>query len=433
MKLPNHKSRVFNTNKPGRFANIAINESKILSDALARTRERMGKFFVDNQFLGRKRSIGCVSLEISQRCNLNCSLCYLSENANDVADIPLPELLKRLDEIRINYGVGTNVQISGGDPTLRDRDELLAIVRYARNLGLQPALFTNGIKCPRDLLEDLAECGLSDVAFHVDLTQKRKGYQTEEELNAVRREYIERARGLPIMVIFNTTVFEDNFKELPKLIEFFVSQADMVGMASFQLQAETGRGELRERHECVSLESVQRKIDIGSKTNFPWNSILIGHPECHSYSAGLVINGNVYPLLNDEKLIGDFLRDFGHVHHDRRDNFFKIGIDYLKTAAKKPAWYFRLMKFFLPILLAAKRDIIAARGKMSLISFFAHNFMDASCLDPERIDACSFMVMSPDGPVSMCAHNSERDDYILRPIDIHTDEGVEKYIPLSKN
>jgi MoaA/NifB/PqqE/SkfB family radical SAM enzyme len=433
MKSPNLKSRVFNTNKPGKFVQTALNEGKILSDALAKTRQRMGKFFVDNQFLGRKRSIGCVSLEISQRCNLNCSLCYLSENANDVADIPLPELLKRLDEIRINYGVGTNVQISGGDPTLRDRGELLEIVRYARNIGLQPALFTNGIKCPRDLLEELAECGLSDVAFHVDLTQKRNGYQTEEELNAVRREYIERARGLPIMVIFNTTVFEDNFHELPKLIEFFVSQADMVGMASFQLQAETGRGELRERHECVSLESVQRKIDIGSKTNFPWNSIIIGHPECHSYSAGLVVNGNVYPLLNDEKLIGDFLRDFGHVHHDRRDTFFKIGMDYLKADATKPGWYFKLMKFFLPKLWQARRDIFIARGKMSLISFFAHNFMDASCLDPERIDACSFMVMSPDGPVSMCAHNAKRDDFVLRPLDIHTDEGVEKYIPLSKN
>jgi uncharacterized radical SAM superfamily Fe-S cluster-containing enzyme len=433
MKLPNYKSRVFNTNKPGRFANIAINESKILSDALARTRERMGKFFVDNQFLGRKRSIGCVSLEISQRCNLNCSLCYLSENANDVADIPLPELLKRLDEIRLNYGVGTNVQISGGDPTLRDRKELVSIVRYAREIGLQPALFTNGIKCPRDLLVDLAEVGLSDVAYHVDLTQKRKGYNTEEELNSVRREYIERARGLPIMVIFNTTVFQDNFQELPKLIEFFISQADMVGMASFQLQADTGRGELRERHECVSLESVQRKIDIGSKTKFPWNSIAIGHPECHSYSAGLVVNSNVYPLLDDEKLIGDFMRNFGHVHHDRRDDFFKIGMDYLKAAATKPGWYLRLMKFFLPKLWEARRDIIKARGKMSLISFFAHNFMDASCLDPERIEACSFMVMSPDGPVSMCAHNAKRDDFVLRPIDIQTDDGVEKYIPLSKN
>ncbi len=52
-------------------------------------------------------------------------------------------------------------------------------------------------------------------------------------------------------------------------------------------------------------------------------------------------------------------------------------------------------------------------------------------LDQERIDACSFMVMTPDGPISMCAHNAERDEYILRPLEIETDRGKEIFYPLS--
>ncbi len=38
--------------------------------------------------------------------------------------------------------------------------------------------------------------------------------------------------------------------------------------------------------------------------------------------------------------------------------------------------------------------------------------MDASALDKERIHACSFMVMTGQGPVSMCAHNAKRDLYL---------------------
>ena len=37
--------------------------------------------------------------------------------------MPIEELYRRLDEIINFYGPGTNVQISGGDPTLRDRGE----------------------------------------------------------------------------------------------------------------------------------------------------------------------------------------------------------------------------------------------------------------------------------------------------------------------
>ncbi len=34
----------------------------------------------------------------------------------------------------------------------------------------------------------------------------------------------------------------------------------------------------------------------------------------------------------------------------------------------------------------------------------------------ERIRNCSFMVWTEDGPVSMCAHNARRDDYVARPV-----------------
>ena len=219
------------------------------------------KLRVPTQAIGRRYSIGCVAVEITQRCNLDCTLCYLSESSEKVKDIPLPLVLERLRRVREQYGDGVSVQITGGDPTLRKRDELVAIVREAARLGLEPSLMTNGIKLTRDLARELMDAGLSDVAIHVDLTQERKGYATEESLNAIRQEYIERVRGLGLHVIFNTTVFDGNLAEIPALLRFFSKNADVVGLVSFQIQAATGRGVLTERTSAITLPNVRRRIE----------------------------------------------------------------------------------------------------------------------------------------------------------------------------
>ena len=77
------------------------------------------------QSMGRRWSIGCVALEITQRCNLDCTLCYLSDHSEAVKDVPLAEILRRVDAIAHQYGPNTEVQITGGDPTLRDRRHML--------------------------------------------------------------------------------------------------------------------------------------------------------------------------------------------------------------------------------------------------------------------------------------------------------------------
>jgi tetraether lipid synthase len=398
--------------------------------ALERARRRMGPFFRSNQVLGRRNAIGCVALEITQRCNLDCTLCYLSENSERVKDIPLSEVFRRIDAIADEFGSPTSVQITGGDPTLRDRAELTAIVRRVRERGLLPTLMTNGIKATRDMLEELSAAGLNDVAFHVDLTQERKGYATERDLNALRDEYIERARGLPLAVIFNTTVCRENFDEIPDLIRYFRTRADVVGMASFQLQADTGRGVLRERDRVITLETVREKIAKGAGTAISWDTILIGHPQCHRIGITLEANGNLYDLNDDPAFFNRFLTDFEHVMLDRRYPK-KAALALAREAASRPAWLLRSLRFFGRKVWRMRRDLVAARGRVHKLSFFVQNFMDARSLDPERIHACSFMVMTGEGPVSMCALNARRDEFILRPVALDTAAGRAVWNPLS--
>jgi tetraether lipid synthase len=387
---------------------------------LSRTWKRLDpQFRTPNQVLGRRSTIGCVALEITQRCNLDCTLCYLSESSESVKDVPIEVVFRRIDRIRETYGPGVGVQVTGGDPTLRKREELVAIVRRIAQRDLRPSLMTNGIRATRELLSELVEAGLFDVAFHVDTTQRRKRYTSEEGLNAVREEYIERARGLRIAVIFNTTVHAGNLEEVPALARFFLTRSDVVGMASFQVQAVTGRGEWRERSPEVTPDAVAERVRRG--VNLPrlaWDTALVGHPKCNRGTMLATVGDQAIDVLTDRPLYEKFLQEFRHVPFDRRD-VPATARKVITAALGQPYWLLRGGAFLAGKLWAARRSLLR-RERIGKMTFFIHNFMDAGALDPERIRNCSFMVMTEDGPVSMCEVNSRRDDFILRKLELPT-------------
>lgn len=382
------------------------------------------------QMMGRRWAIGCVALEITQRCNLDCSLCYLSDHAEAVKDVPLEELWRRIDTIRAMYGPGINVQVTGGDPTLRQRAELVQIVRRLHERGLWPALFTNGIKATRDLLRELKAAGLVDVAFHVDTTQDRKGYETEADLNAVRRDYIERARGLGLAVYFNTTVHDGNVHELPDLARFFIEHSDVVDLASFQLQADTGRGTQRARGEAISLASVARQLGNGTDAGLDFEGNSIGHTECNRYAMTLVANKRLYNLFEDQAFADEMLDRTSTLWLDRTQKT-RSALRFAGFLCRNPLLTLRGLRWLASLGWRMRRDLVAGRGRVSKLSFFLHNFMDAEHLECDRVKACAFKVQTADGPISMCLHNAKRDDFILRPIELATAGGPRFWDPLT--
>jgi pyruvate-formate lyase-activating enzyme len=382
--------------------------------AMQRRMQRTGQW-QPGQMAGRRWPVACVSLEITQRCNLDCTLCYLSESAEAVRDFPLEELFRRIDMIVAHYGPGTDVQVSGGEPTLRRRDELVAIVRRLAERGLRASLFTNGIRATRSLLAELCAAGLTDVAFHVDTTQQRDGARSEAELDALRLDYIERARGLPLCVFFNTTVHAGNFDEIPALAAFFVRHADVVRFASFQLQAETGRGVLGARSEPISNASVAQRLARGAGVAPNFNVLSAGHATCNQSLVLLVANGRAHDAFADRAFVQRFMRETASWRIDRGTPLRALR-SLARAVVSKPRLAAAALCRALGLAWRAKADLVAARGRVHKLTLFTHNFMDACQLDAERIDACVFMAMTQDGPLSMCAFNARRDEFLLRPL-----------------
>lgn len=366
------------------------------------------------QQMGSRWPIGCVALEITQRCNLDCTLCYLSEHSETVRDIPLEEVFRRIELIHRHYGPNTDVQVTGGDPTLRQRDELLAIVRRVRSRGMRPTLMTNGRRATRDLLEALAAAGLVDVAFHVDTTQQLKGYRGEVELNALRAAYIDRCRGLPLSVMFNTTVHEGNFDDIPELVRFFRAQAGRVRSAAFHAQARTGRG-VHEKKIDITLDAIAAQIEKGAGTSINFAASRVGHPRCNRYGLCFEAGGTLYDALDDAQFIARLQPATAHLVLDRGERR-KAAKKFLAWLAAHPRHWASVLRWSAVKAWQMRAGLAAARGEVKTLSFLIHGFMDAGALERERIDACVFKTMTAEGPVSMCLHNAKRDSFILQPL-----------------
>ncbi|MBQ7609441.1 MAG: radical SAM protein [Desulfovibrionaceae bacterium] len=108
-------------------------------------------------------------LEVTKRCTLHCPVCYAQAGANsEQKDPDSTDLARRLTVLRKLSGP-CNVQISGGEPTVRE--DLPEIVRLAATFGfglLQ--LNTNGLRLAAEegYAQTLREAGLDSVYLQWD-------------------------------------------------------------------------------------------------------------------------------------------------------------------------------------------------------------------------------------------------------------------------
>ena len=111
----------------------------------------------------------CTGLvEVTLRCNMACPVCYAAAGGA-VPDDPSPETVAfQLDSLR-RASPGCNVQLSGGEPTVRD--DLPALIRMAweRGFGLLQ-INSNGLRLGLEAgyARKLREAGLDSVYLQWD-------------------------------------------------------------------------------------------------------------------------------------------------------------------------------------------------------------------------------------------------------------------------
>ncbi len=260
------------------------------------------------QMLGRQGN-GCgATIGAMPRCDFACRGCYLGDGANAVPAASVEELKTQMRALRPSLGPAGNLQLTDGEVTLRDPDELVELLQYARSLELVPMLMTHGDSFRRrpGLLERLIlEGGLRELSVHVDTTQRgRKGAQwstseTEAALNPLRDEFADMLRtamqrtGIRVRSATTMTVTRDNLDGVPDVMRWLVRNADVFHVISFQPIAQVGRTE-DGLGGGVTADALWGKVAEGLASHDNAAALLergrkwLGHPDCNRFVHGFV-------------------------------------------------------------------------------------------------------------------------------------------------
>jgi len=109
-------------------------------------------------------------LEVTRRCNLDCPVCYAG--AGGALPDPDQATVAASFERAWHLTGGCNIQLSGGEPTLRD--DLPALVETGRRQGFDfIQINTNGLRLARepDFVRALRDAGLASVFLQFDGTR----------------------------------------------------------------------------------------------------------------------------------------------------------------------------------------------------------------------------------------------------------------------
>lgn len=183
-------------------------------------------------------------LEITQRCNLRCPICFADSGKEAETDPGLEVIDEWLNSVRHACGEKIVIQLSGGEPTVRE--DLPDIIRLARSHGFGfIQINTNGLRLAEDpaFVRQLAAAGLTSVFLQFDGThdsiyrQLRGREMFADKVRAIE-QCVESKMGV---VLVPTLVPGINNQDIGAIIRFGMEHAPGVRGVHFQPVSYFGR------------------------------------------------------------------------------------------------------------------------------------------------------------------------------------------------
>ena len=358
------------------------------------------------QLVGR-HTAGCEGTHgVFPRCNLTCSPCYHSADANKVrvdGEHTVREVeaqMAFLEEVRGPHG---HAQLIGGEVTLLDPTAHAEALLTMRRHGREPMSMTHGDVdddyLRRLVLDDDGRVRLPRVSFavHVDsLMRGRRGIprpRSEAELEPYRRRFAESVRrlradhGVRSYLAHNMTVTPANLGEVADTVRTTVPLG--FDMLSFQPAAFVGdRRRWKESFREATPDRVWAEVERGVGSPLPWQALQFGDPRCNRTAWGWLVDGRFVPLLDP-----DDPRDLA-----ARDAFL-ARLGGMRVAGTPTAvLLLRLLRAAaanldaVPVAWGWARRALARSGGASVVlrhrrtvrpmTFVMHSFMDASEVEP---------------------------------------------------
>jgi len=403
------------------------------------------------QALGR-RTVGCEGTHgVFPRCDLACTPCYHSREANRVrVDGPhtVAQVDRQMSLLRRIRGPGQNAQLIGGEVTLLSPDDHASALLVMRGHGRKPMSMSHGdfdyAYLRALVMGDDGAPRLPFVSFagHFDsLMLGRRGLRrpsSERDVNVFRERFcamfqrLERETGVGHYLAHNMTVTPANIGEVASVVR---DCRDMgFRMFSFQPAAYIGNPSRwkGDSYRSLSGDDVWREIERGIGARLPHGAFQFGDTRCNRTAYGALVGSpsRWVPFLDDRSALDmrvrdEFFRTFGGMDFEAPLLVPRL----VRAMAARPRsvglaarWAGRF---------ARRAGGVRAASSARALTFVMHSFMDAAVVAPawealqrgerlsdpalaeaqERLEACMYHMAHPDSGelVPACAQHSVLD------------------------
>jgi len=394
------------------------------------------------QVLGR-HGVGCEGTHgVFPRCDLACTPCYHSRDANRVrvdGGHTRREVEAQMGLLRRLRGPRAHAQLIGGEVTLLDPDDHAAALQIMREHGREPMSMTHG-DIDADYLHRLVlgpdgRPRLRRVSFagHFDsLMFGRRGIarpESEAALDPYRQRFVDlftrlrREHGVRSFLAHNMTVTPTNLAQVADVVR--VTAGMGFSMLSFQPAAFLGdHRRWHEDYRATTSDQVWAEIERGAGTSLDFRFLENGDTRCNRTAYGFRVGTGWYPLgeQSDPRDVATrdaFFTYFGPVNFTGEPPAVLAG-KIARVIARHPQ--------VVPIALSwARRALRRAggtrrvarelsRGRLAPLTFVMHQFMDTEDVAPaweatgrgelsadprirgtqERLAACHYAMAHPE-------------------------------------
>lgn len=203
----------------------------------------------------------CTALiEITDRCNLKCEFCFANSGGNNDPDL---DTIKYYYKRILESGGVCNIQLSGGEPTLRD--DLPEIIKIGHDMGFEfIQLNTNGLRL-KDLgfVKELKNAGLNSVFLQFDgLENSIYSALRGEKILEDKLKAIENLKKMDIGTVLVCTIVPGvNDSSLYDILKFGTKHIPTIRGVHFQPVSYFGRiPNIPKDKDRITLPEVMEKL-----------------------------------------------------------------------------------------------------------------------------------------------------------------------------
>ncbi len=162
-----------------------------------------------------------IDLAITGNCHYKCEFCSAYRLYGKDKPFLTVEQIKEIWKQCVRLGV-IHVNLTGGEPFLRDIDEICQIIRNFNPSWFLVSLVSNGLNLTEDKLKRLKEAGLDTLQLSLESLNAQK----HDKMVGVSGSFdkvmdgIKYAKKLKLNICLNVVFCKDNIEEIRELVDF---------------------------------------------------------------------------------------------------------------------------------------------------------------------------------------------------------------------